>query len=82
MIAWLESEWLAEVRIRDRIREAEQSRLLRKMRTADARLPALLRLTAAWLSRRDLSPARRYKEPDCANTGLGQSSEPPIGLIL
>jgi len=47
MITWLESEWLAGVRIRGRIREAEQSRLLRKMRAGDARLPALLRLTAA-----------------------------------
>lgn len=82
MMAWLESEWLAKVRMRDRMREAERKRLKRKMRAADARLPALLRLAAAWLSRRDMSLARRHEQLDGTNAGLGQSSEPPVGLIL
>jgi hypothetical protein len=82
MMGWLESEWLAKVRMRDRMREAERKRLKRRLRVEDARLPSLLRLAAAWLSGRVLSPVRRHREPDCTNAGLGQSSEPPIGLIL
>ena len=82
MMGWLESEWLAKVRMRDCMREAERKRLKRSMRTEDARLPALLRLAAAWLRRRDMSPVRRNEQWDRTSAGSGQSSQPPINLIL
>jgi hypothetical protein len=59
------------------LREAEQERLKRKVRDADARHPALRQFAAAWLSHRALSSAWRRQERNRANAGLGQASGGP-----
>jgi hypothetical protein len=82
MIGWWEADRFAEVRLQEHLREAEQERLKRHARDADAGQPALLQLAVDRLTRRSLSPLRRCQGRDYANAEVGKSSGPPVSLIL
>lgn len=82
MMGWWEIERFAKVRVQGFLREAEQERLKRTVRDARARHPALLQRAATWLIRRALPSVHRRQEQDFSSAGLGQSSGPPVGLIL
>jgi hypothetical protein len=82
MMSWWETERFVELRMRDRMREADRERRIRQARGADSRRTGLLSLVAARLKSRYLAVMGR--QPRCCTAvRLDQSqSEPHSSLIL
>jgi hypothetical protein len=82
MIGWWETERFVELRMQDRMREAERERLIRQARGADSRHIGRLSLMAAWLNGQFLARLGRRQEQCCPAGALDQSQSEPHGSLI
>jgi hypothetical protein len=81
-MSWWERERLAELRMQDRMLQADRERMIRQAGSADARHTGLLSLVVAWFGGRFLAPTRRRRERCCIGAGQGPSSSEPHGSLI
>lgn len=74
MLNWWEMDRLLEVRMQERLGDAERKRLIRQIRGAHARRTGLQALVAAWLNGQLLAPIHWRQEQCCADARMGRSS--------
>lgn len=82
MIGWWETERFVELRMQDRMREADRERRIRQARGADSRRTGLLSLVTAWPNGRVIAPTRRRQQRCCTAAGLDQPQSEPSGSLI